>query len=158
MPTGGAFLEIFTLDEIEKLQAPRLRWISKRLPDPRDITIPADHARIYWRIATRDFQSSQMRAELALVLLSGFLGVVLAALIAAATKSNFNLDTEGYLLLAVVGVIVVASAWAVATKTAAGQRWQEAIELYRQIGWAAPEPEAAPSLLHRLFHRARRPV
>lgn len=151
-PSGGAFLESFTSDEIATLQAPRLRWISKRLPDPRDVEISADHARIYWRIATRDFQSSQMAAELALVLLSGLLGVVLGALAASVSAASMTLNSEGNALLLVLGVIVIASAWAVATKTATGQRWQEAIELYYKIGWSAPVTKERPTFFQRILH------
>jgi|GEM_PF-4529265 hypothetical protein len=152
-PSDGAFLEIFTKTEIEGLEAPRLRWVSKSLPDPRDIHVSSADARIYWRVALARYQSSQMKSELALVLLSGVLGVVIASLIGAVARVGLAVDPQEIILFFGSIIIVFAAAFAIATKVAVGRRWQEAIDLYHRIGWPPVVEPAKRTLLQRLLRR-----
>lgn len=154
IPSNGAFLEIFTQREIDGLQAPRLPWVSKSLPDPRDCHVSSADARIYWRIAVGRYQSSQMKAELALVLLSGILGVAITALAGALVSSGPELDLQEVSVSVLVSFILIAVGFTVAIKIAVGRRWQEAIDLYRRIGWPPVVEPTKRSFLQRLLRRS----
>jgi hypothetical protein len=150
-PSNGAFLEVFTESEIKALQAPRLEWVSKSLPDPRDVNISPSDARIYWRLALGRYQTSQMKSELALVLLSGVLGVALASLFSALAKVGLAVGPQEIALSVFTFVILIAAAFAVAIKVAVGRRWQEAIDLYDRIGRPSAAEHAKRTLLQRLL-------
>ena len=150
----GSFLSLYSEEELERLEAPRLRWISSSLPDPRVEDVSVVHAQYYWRIALHRFETSQMIAELAITVLSAVLGAILGVLASLLLTGSLQLsDLSNYLLLA-IGLIVLALAAAVSTKIAAGRRWSEAIALYARIGW--PDDEPRPRSFWSLFRRLRR--
>jgi hypothetical protein len=132
--TGG-FLGLYDDEELKLLQAGRIRWISKSIPDPRDGAIRQDLARVYWRIAVSRHQSSQMVSELFLIASSTGLGVTLAWFWNGFVASGFQISDSSSPYLFASVVLFLIAAFAVATKVGAGRRWEEAIEAYRRVGW-----------------------
>ncbi|MEX1079511.1 MAG: hypothetical protein WED09_10430 [Homoserinimonas sp.] len=134
-PGNDGFLGFFSPEELRGLEENRNKWIDKQLPDPRDGVISRDLARVYWRIATHKAETSDMLAEVVIVVASVTLGIVGGNLWIALSSAGFQLAEWIALPAIVFTLVLVVLAYGVSSKVAASRRWQEAIRLYARLGW-----------------------